>query len=273
MSGPNGDHATKLAEVVSRLPEFLDRGFVISKQNGTTLHQGDSLLFSGLALYAMDCQAGQPIADGFADMLRQTDGNVYRHPDQPDREVSLDGLLGMYRGINKRVQFCGEKDLWAGLMEHTRAKVSASMPAEFNLVSSMMEFVLGIGDCPDLRRLETLTIEVSAWADLVRLRKDTAYRIHLGLLALQTLEEMGAPLSDKQRGRFAQATDGTNLVTTDHFSGRPGLSEFLDGFQYNTWQYRFQRNPDWEKPDGQDQEHPGVDYLVGYADLYTGGHQ
>lgn len=260
----------KRAATVSRLPRFLDRGFVISWQNGGMLHQGDSLLFSGLALYSLNCQEGQPIADGFAEMLKSRDGGAYRHPDQADKEVSLDGLLGMFRGINKRVKVCGEKDLWAGLMRNTRARIAASMPAEFNLVSAMMAYTLGLSDVPDLRRMETLSIEIAAWAKLVRTRKAAAYRIHLGLLALQTMEEMGAEISDKQRDRFAESTDGLQMATTDHFCKRSGLVSWLNGFKYDVWQYQFQRSPVWEAPDGYGQEHPGIDYLVGYADLYKG---
>lgn len=260
----------KFHEVKDRLPDFLDRGFVVSLHGDEKLHHGDSLFFSGLALYALDCKSGQPIADAIAKMLKDTDGGAYRHPDQASREISMDGLLTMYRGINKRIMHCGEKDFWAPLMKKTRARIAASMPAQFNLISAMMDYILGFADVPDLRRMDYLSVEVAGWAALVKYRKAAAYRIHLGLLALQTMEEMGVEISDRQRERFAAATTGTSLPTTDQFSGRGGLGSWLDSFKFDEWQYRHQREPSWERNDGDGQRHPGIDYLVGYADLYKG---
>ncbi len=261
-------HDSKRVEVISRLPEFYDAGFVVSKSSDGFQHQGDGLFFSGLALYALDCADGQPIANAFAEMFRAKDGGAYRHPSQADREVSLDGLLALFRGINKRIDKCGERDFWAPLMAKTRAAVSASMPAEFNLISAMMAYKLGLSDVPDLRRMDLLGLEVVTWANLVRNRQAACYRIHLGLLALQTMEEMGAEISDKTRAAFADATNGLEMRTSDHFSGRSGLGDWLSGFSYDAWQYAHQRCPIWEKNDSEGMQHPAVDYLVGYSDFY-----
>ncbi len=261
-------HSERFNEVVARFPRFLDRGFVVSINQGDFAHQGDSLLFSGLSLYALSCKDGQPIADAFVKMLTDLDGGAYRHPDLATQEVSLDGLLGMYRGIAKRVLFCGEKDLWAPLMRNHRARMAAELPAEFSYIPEVLSSVLGLNDMPDARRRDTLAAEISTWAALVKASKSACYRIHLGLIGLQTLDFLGSGISDKQRGDFAEATNGTGMPTTEHFSGRSGLGEFLDGFEYNKWEYNFQRCEKWESPDGAGMDHPAVDYLVGYADLY-----
>ncbi len=248
---------------------FLDRGFVVSRTtDGAREGKGDSLLFTGLALYALDCKAGVPLADGLAKMFEVTEGGAYRHPDLASEEVSLDGLLGLYRGIHKRVAHCGEKDLWAPLMRNHRVKMAGNLPAEFNLVAAMLGYKLGLNDVPDLRRVENLALEVNAWAVLVKARKAACYRIHLGLLSLQAMVEMGVPISDKARGTFAEITNGLGMPTIDHFSGRSGLEDWLHGFQYNIYEYRHQRCQAWEQPDGGDLLRPGVDFLVGYADLY-----
>lgn len=265
---PPDNMRAKYAEVVERLPRFLDRGFVDSIFEGQNQHQGDSLLFSGLALYALDCQSGQPIADAFAKMMEERDGGVYRHPDLPDKEASLDGLLGLYRGITKRINQCGETGLWARVMKNHRARMAASLPAEFNLVSDTLSYRLGLSDKPDPRRLGLLSKEVASWATLVKRARGACYRIHLGLISLQTLDALGTPISDEDRGLFAEATKDTDMPAVDEYGGRPALEEFLQNFEYNRWQYRHQRCSIWETNDGYGMEHPAIDFLVGYADLY-----
>lgn len=265
---PTVELAKKCQDVVERFPEFLDRGFVVSLYQGTKIHQGDSLLFSGLALYALDCKNGQPIADALMAMLDSLDGGVYRHPDLPEKEPSLDGLLGMYRGITKRINMCGETDQWAKVMTHHNARMAAALPAEFNLVADALGHRLGLNGEPDARRRETLAAEIVAWTELVKARKAACYRVHLGLLALQTMDDLGFPIPAGSRGQFAAATDGLQMPTIDHYSGRDGLEAFLQDFKYNDWQFALQRCEKWEPRDGFDQQHPGVDYLVGYADLF-----
>lgn len=258
----------KRAHAAARLPNFLDRGFVVSRLNGEAKHQGDSLLFSGLAMYALTREEGQPIADAMLKMLEDLDGGVYRHPDLKDAEPSLDGLLGLYRGIIKRINFYGEAATWAKYMVHHNSRVAASLPAEFNLVADTLAFKLGLREEPDMRRLHTLAVEVTEWARIVIGAKRACYRVHLGLLALQNMEEMGYPVRDDDRAAFAAVTQGAKLVTVDNYAGRPGLEDFLTNFAYNTWQFFPQRCPSWEKNDGDGMEHPAVDFLVGYSDLY-----
>lgn len=264
---PEATHKVRYDEVVARLPDFLDKGFVVSKQDGTSQHQGDSLLFSGLALYALDCTSGQPIADAFMKMLKDLDGGVYRHPDLPEKEPSLDGLLGMYRGIIKRIG-CDGVEPWAAVMKNHTARMAASLPAEFNLVADTLAYKLGLSGIPDQRRAKNLALEVATWAFLVKTSKTACYRVHLGLLSLQALDDMGMGVGDESRGHFAESTKGLGMPTTDHFSGRDGLKEWLENFQYNEWQFRHQRCGLWEIPDGASMDHPAVDYLVGYADLF-----
>ncbi len=264
---PEAPHQVRYDEVVARLPDFLDKGFIVSKKDGESHGLGDSLLFSGLALYALDCKAGQPIADAFLKMLKDLDGGVYRHPDIPDKEPSLDGLLGMYRGIIKRIG-CDGIAPWAEAMKNHRARMAASLPPEFNLISDTLAFKLGLAGIPDQRRVKTLALEVSTWAFLVKQSKTACYRVHLGLIALQAMDDMGMGPDEQSRGHFAEASSGLDMPTVDHYSGRPGLKDWLDNFEYDVWQYYFQRCPRWESPDGQGLNHPALDFLVGYADLY-----
>lgn len=253
------------ADLVQRLPRFLDRGFVVSLGSGIPRNQGDSLFFSGLALYALDIDEGQPIADALVKMLTDLDGGTYRHPDRKD-EVSLDGLLGMYRGIAKRIRYFDEGDLWRPLLAKHQHKTS--LPGAYSLIPDTIYWQLGLGQEPCPERFKNLIKEAVNWTERTRQARLSAYRIHLNLLALQTMSELSAIPSMDLLEHFSIATNGLEMRTIDHFLGRPGLLAYLDSFVYNQWQYAHQRCVLWETPDGASEEHPGLDYLVGWADYY-----
>lgn len=256
----------KYQEVVARLPQYLDLGFVVSKDaNGAFDCQGDSLLFSGMALYALSQKDGQPIADALVKMLQDCNGGAYRHPDFEHKDVPLDGLLGLYRGLTKRVNLCGEKDLWAPLMKNHKARVQSSLPLDFALVCDMLLYKLGISEKPNMKRAAGLIDQIAGWTANTIARRASCYRIHLGLVALQTLEALGEPLP---LDGFREMTGCLKMPAIDHYVGRPGLYDWLHGFKYDVWQYAHQRCPIWEVPDALGMSHPGIDYLVGFADLY-----
>ncbi len=241
------------ADVVARLSQFIDKGFVVSLRGGSACNKGDSLLFSGLSLYALDKEEGEPIAKAFEKMLTDLNGGTYRHPDLAE-ETSLDGLIGMYRGIAKRIRHCDEEKRWLPLLKNHKP----SLPREFDVVRSAL-----MGESVNLDTIEDLVSNAANWTDRCRTSNLSAYRVHLYLLALQTLTELGI---HAEISAFSKATDGLQMATVDHFCGRQGLLDFVAHFEYNKWQYKHQRCPLWEVPDGLGDEHPAIDYLVAYAD-------
>lgn len=250
--------------VAKRAITFLDRGFVVTKKaDGSFKNQGDSLIFTGLLLYGLDCARGNLILPAIIKMIKDRKGGAYRHPDLPD-EINIDGLLGLYRGLAKRVTICGD-DL-IGILQLHNAWVDRNkgiLPVGFDFVEKQLT-----GQNPTASHQAEMEAAAVAWATGVVAQKAACYRIHLGLISMQTAEELGRKTSDEARTKFCFATKGIGMPTVENWCGRSDLSSFIDDFSYNTWQYRHQRCGTWESPDGDDDIQPGIDYLVAYSEMH-----
>lgn len=264
----------------ARMAGFLDRGYVISRNStGSADAQGDSLIFSGLALYGLPCTEGLPIAGAVEEMILALHGGLWRHPDLPD-QISMDGALGLYRGISKRITECDEQARWAELMtlhkefmeangDKLNPKADTTLPPQFTVVRDGLFARLGLAGSPSANRQAALEAEIVSWAVATAQTKSACYRINLGLISLETEEENGQTISQTARNTFCSVTNGLSLIEPDFWCGRGAMQAFLDGFSYNKWQYRFQRCPGWESPDAGSDTEPAVDYLVGYKDYTT----
>jgi hypothetical protein len=264
------------AETIDRLESsFLDTGWVVSKKHGEPYHIGDSLIWSGLYLYAAPCDRAQATESALLNMLQDTDGYLYRHPTL-STEASLDGALGLWLGGAYRAFKCGSPSWPTAFKTHhnwlqdndweLNPHSSAKAYPEFNYLPALISARLnGAEAAPTYTRLNTIEIEVAAWAQAVKSTKAACYRAHLGWLALVTAEVAGENISANGRNAFCGATDGLDLPVIDHWCGRPGLEEYLAGFEYDKWEYRHQRcggANGWEYPDGGEAETPALDRLM-----------
>lgn len=263
------------AEAADRAAGMLDRGWVVCQDAGANACKGDSLIFSGLALYALDCTRAYGIEEALRDMLTTLGGGLWRHPDLPD-SVSLDGALGFYRGVGARIRRCyGARPSWAVsfaqhlefLRSHDGLNPSGDgdLPLDFDTVPDAIAAELGLGERVSQDRINSIGFEVSAWADAVVFEKAAAYRIHLGLIAWQTLEEMGYEIPTVYRNRFCHVTREAGLPSVDHWCGR--TTDFVSTFEYDAWEYRLQRAA-WELPDGNGRKTAAIDLLVFLRDAY-----
>lgn len=280
---PDAEVVGEWESTAGRLPHFLQDGFVVSIRGGDTpVNQGDSLLWTGIAMSSVSCAMGEPMAAAAAKMVADLHGGLYRHPSLPGA-ISLDGALGFWRGVTHRIVACHEKDRWrpllalhqaAGLRLNPAADVR--IPAPFDVVKDQVLHLVDLGGAPDPSRVRVLEDAVVGWAAAVEARshvprkqdRGSCYPVHLGLVALQTIEAAGGSISGPGRDAFCQATAGLDMPTTDHWCGRGDLVGWAKGFQHNVWQYRHQRCPSWETPDGGGDEQPGVDFLRALADAY-----
>ncbi len=247
-------------EVASRLMPMLDNGWVVSRFAGEPRDQGDSLIFTGIAMGALDCTRGAIPEAALVKMLREKNGGVYRHPSIPD-DYSLDGLLGFWWGISRRTGRCPEtRELWASLLPQHQGAISVEPFFGVALQTVMAD--LGVSGAPTVGERGQLGSEVAAWAIGVVSQRQAAYRLHLGFL---TLDLVDAP---KGKSAFCDAVPQAKIPLLEHFCGRSGLSSWVDGFAYNRSVYAFQR-ADWESesvPPGV--ETPAIDLLVALAVLY-----
>lgn len=265
-------------EAADRAVEMLDEhGMVVCYENGEAACKGDSLIFSGLAMFALDCTRANVIDDALRAMLGELGGGLWRHPDR-SKEASLDGALGLYRGVQARIQRCyGARSSWAASWRLHLAFLAATrslnpsgdgeMPLDFDAVPDAIGAELGLNGRVSQDRINSLAFEVAVWADAVVSQQASAYRIHLGLIALQTLEALGYEVGTIYRNRICHVTRGADLATVDHWCGR-GTS-FVETFAYDAWEFRLQRAA-WEgSPDGNGRKTAAIDLLVYMRDVYS----
>lgn len=257
---PSSALAPTYAEVVARLPQFLNSGWVITR--GTPDNRGDSLLFTGLATYGLSCSDGAPEAAGLEAMLHS--GAYYRYPGDPDA-ISLDGLLGLYRGVAARVNHCAETPRWATAFAAAPAPDSSLLPAGFDYVRQALMARLG-GPAADAGLQPELEASAAGWTLAVNAAHAPCFRAHLSLIALQTVEELGGKISATGKAAFCDSSRGLRIATAEDWCGRAPLSGWLGAFQYNVYEYAHQRCPAWEPPDGAGEQQPAVDFLVAYQD-------
>jgi len=240
-------------------------GWVVSRwSDGPIEHTGDSLLWTGMAMGVLDCERGSVPEKALLDMLEETGGYAYRHPREAAREPSLDGHLGLYWGIAHRVSRCPDSaHVWAQALA-AHKPVNVNIP--FTKVLDSVKYQLGLAPRPT--GTATLTDSIAAWAYGVVLTKASGYRIHLGFLALETLEATGAGLPAAARSKFCAATGGAGMATVDHWCGRGDLVSWIQKFESDRFEFSHQRAA-WESPDGKPGlETPGLDLIVAIATAY-----
>lgn len=270
---------------------FAPDGFVVSIEHGDGFtkprNQGDSLIGTGVALASMDCARGAALDKALQDMVRTLNGGLWRHPGLPD-QISLDGALGFYLGVAHRITHCGGADAWRPLLTKHLAMAPALNPAGFLLddpftaVRDAVLSLVGLAPYPGADQLHHLGEAAAAMAAAPGAARawnqahpdgpkasEACYRAHLGLISLQVIEVTGGAISQTDRDAFCQFVAPYNLPTSDHFCGRGDLRGWAASFQNDQYQFRHQRCPKWEQPDGDGLWQPAVDLIRGLADAYA----
>lgn len=278
------DEAThaRYHEAVERLSSsFMENGWVVSREaDGTPQHTGDSLIWTGLWLAAAPCTAGIDSARMLQATILDLGGALVRFQPLPekyvDNQASLDGALGLYRGIAHRITECEEIEPWVEVVHRHKQYLAdhgglvnvdsqGRLVGEFRYLVDLLAWRLGLGDEPDQTSPDRLMATVTGWAALVNATQEAAFRVHLGYQALKTAETLGEGINWYG---FCGATSGMGMALVDHQCGRADLKTWIDGFEYNTWEYQLQRAK-WEDPDGKGLATPGLDLLVAMKTAYN----
>lgn len=271
----------KYAEAINRLPRFLSDGiWVVSlTPNGNITNEGDGLIFSGLAMAALPCDGiGRQVSEGLAKAITDSGGQLYRHPTLRDK-ISLDGALGLYRGVLHRVLMCGDGSTWNipiklhydYVKSHDYRMNDASealLEMEFDFILDALAARMGLREAPSTARSAILIAEVTEWARIVLAAKAGCYRVHLGYQVVRMLDELGFEPNKLQRSLFCGAATGGDLPLSDHYCGMGLLLQFIEQFKYNEWEYRHQRCGTFETPDAQGWETPGLDLILAIKEAY-----
>lgn len=233
-------------------------GWIVNRyDNGLIRTPGDALLFTGMALGALDCERGAVPEAALTQMFTTAYGDIYRHPSMRSIPASLDGALGLYWGIHHRIAKCpASRSVWVENMRAFDPHARKYLEVIFEPVHEQVMAGLGLGMPPSEEARGRMGAAVAAWAFGVVQSKSAAYRLHLGYLALSVV--------DAHRGKVAYCESVTKaeISLLEHFCGRPGLASWVKSFQINKWEYHHQRAI-WESPDGEPfLNTPGLDYLV-----------
>ena len=238
-----------------RLTSFYDRGWVVSRwTDGTLEHQGDSLIWTAMALGAAPCAGGQVEALAIRRMLSALGGGIWRHPDLSEDASLEERAIAMRNCVLK-----------------LNPDSKASLTPSFDYLPRVLLWESG-GDVhePDAHLLHEIQVMALGWATAVKASHAAAFRVHLAMLALDTAEMVGRKLDPTLRAGFCEAAKGMDMPTVDNFCGRDGLRSWIGAFEFNAWEYRHQRAAAWETPDGKDGlETPGVDLLVALSTAYS----
>lgn len=268
---PLPEHESRFDELQERLLDMSEGGWVVSRQqNGDRHGEGDSLIWTGMHWATMPCDYDSPLLTAFPD------GILYRHPTMMDK-VSLDGLLGFYYGIASQLERCGlSRKLIEAFEPHYQYNkrhngvINPKEPRhgilslEFTYLRDLIAHRLGIiSKLPDNQHeFETM---IHLWSYGILIKQAACFRLHLGYLSIRTAERLGG-LSSWGKAEFCSAQSGADLPLLDHWCGHKNIVHWLEAFELNKWEYRHQRCPAWESPDGQGYERPGLDYLIGYIE-------
>ncbi len=283
---PTQDDVATYEQVSINLSEhFIYGGFgVVSlKPDGSPEHLGEALIWGGTYLWAASCDRGRPVSEAMARMVSDHGGQIIRVDPLGEyaggRAVTLDGWIGAAMGIARRIQDCGEANLWrqpfadliafqkgnSGLLN---ADSSSRLEGGFVFIRDAIAAKLGLRDEPDHDRQIDFEKTVAAWPGLVKLAhatgvgSDACFRVNLALSSLLTQETLNKWTSDQARDEFCAGSDGMDIPTADHFCGRRPIAEYLASYQPDRWEYRHQRCGAWEQPDGDGNVSPQLDRLV-----------
>lgn len=254
-------------------------GWVISRYpDGKEESHNDSLIWTGIHWATMPCDYDSPLLTAFPD------GILYRHPTRTGR-VSMDGVLGFYLGISNAIARCGVSDKLRSAFEpHYHYTVEnhgivnpyeprfGQLELEFTYLRDLIAQRLGITATMPTNQIEFEAM-LTTWTygvmlnNLFREEKKGCFRIHLAYLGARSSELLGG-LSAQGKSDFCTAQSGADLPLLDHWCGKKNIVEWLHSFKINEWEYRHQRCPQWEFPngDGHGLERAGLDYLIGYSE-------
>ena len=109
-----GEYDSRFADFSRRLErDFLEGGYVVSRnRHGEPMHQGDSLLWTSLAMASLSCHDAAPIRHALINSIRRNGGRILRFDPLPNdckgNETSRDAEIGALFGFTIHSLRCPE---------------------------------------------------------------------------------------------------------------------------------------------------------------------
>lgn len=286
VSTPTDDDRAEYDQGVGRLLTghvYGGFGVVSRRPDGSAEHQGEALIWGGTALWTLPCDKGQAISAAMRAMVLAGGGALERVSPIGEyadgRQITMDGALGLFLGVARRVTDCGEADLWReplrlilafqdGNGGRMHPGSAARIHGEFTAVRDLIASAVGLADRPSDQRFRELEQTIGGWATAVQVAHDTGvgsdacFRVNLGLTSYLANDLGGVTVSQLGRDQFCAATKTMDIPTADHWCGRKSLVEYLANYVPDVWEFRHQRCGAWESPDGDGNKSPELDRLV-----------
>ena len=267
-------------KAVDRLTtDYLEDNWVVSRdQDGSTEHEGDSLLWTGLAMASLSCEKGDAIENRMIQMFNSNSGAMVRYEPLGEyangREITFDGATGLYYGVYQRLRNCNTHDKWRDTWkQHTEylkdndyvlhPNVTATVLPQFNAIRDYISYMLDQGEEPSKARYRGLEAQAITWSSINIEARKPCFPVHLSFLYLSFLEDSDNLLAASHEA-FCYATEEANLPIIDHWCARRDIIDCVENeFQYNQWEYRQQRcsADNWETPDGNGLATPAIDLI------------
>lgn len=265
------------------LGSFLENGFVVSKEDNQSVDQGDSLVFTGMALSSLSCEKIEPILHGLEQMQDHFGGYLVRFDPLP-REyiesrnyISRDGATGLLYGLVRVLKRCPNQ---AARISSIKKKWQEAVGNSFLLHPNSTAVItpsfrtfwkvghgIGISDL----EYEEYILSTLFTAQLIQSNKSSCYPIHLETIQNLTFEEMGKPIFKRNKDQFCKITNNMGLMLTDWYCGRniKELKSWLQDPNKSPNFYMHQRCS-WEQVDGLNKLSPRVDFIVLFRHILEG---
>lgn len=260
------------------LRDFQSGGYVISKKaDGSLEHQGDSALWTAIAMASLPCDKGQVFEDALVGSILRNGGRVLRFDPLPasyvGNETSRDMETGAVFGFAMRARKCPDrrdalKKAWSEHRSFVKKQGRLHEGGNWNFVMTpVLEFVwdlvghaFDLGDRPGKAAMAAFEAGIVANAVSISKKGGACYPLHLNTLMLVTAARLGLPVTELTKREFCHETRGMGLPLTEWYCGREYQS-FLRDFKYNAYEYSHQRCTR-ESADGDDGQTPAVDFLI-----------
>lgn len=269
----------KFYDVAERLvKDFQVGGYVVSRDaQGRLEHQGDSALWTAIAMASLPCEQGQAFEDALVGSLLREDGRFIRFDPLPagyrGNETSRDMEVGAIFGFAMRARQCPDrrpilKKAWKAHRAYVKrtgklsdgSKIHFFMTPGLDFVWDLVGHELDLNERPGKASMAAFESSVLLNVTTITKRRMACYPVHLDTLLLVTTARLGLPVTELTRREFCHQTRGMGLPLTEWYCGR-AYQSFLTDFQYNQYEYRHQRC-NRESPDGGTDQTPGVDFLI-----------
>lgn len=263
------------------LAGFLEGGYVVSRrEDGSAKHQGDSLLWSSIAMAVLPCAMGEPIAQAIEQSVASRGGRLVRFEPLPasyeGNETSRDQVTGAMFGFVLRAQRCPQsrealKTAWRrhhsfveknGGTLHEGSNPNFYLNPAIRFIWDLVSSDFGATEAPGKVAKAAFESGVMISTTATDGQESACYPVHLSTLLMITAARLGRPVTHLTRREFCHQTRGMGLPLTEWFCGRGDPADFLASFTTDVYEYRHQRCV-WESADGNPGERtPALDFLI-----------